>query len=218
MDDGPGDAAASREMLEMWRNQGVERIAASPHYVPHREPAKEFLARRAAAFKAVEGACGPSILLGAEVRIEKGVCETEGLNGLALAGGKHILLELPYSPFKEWMLAEAYGVMHNFGLVPIFAHIDRYLSWYTRDDMARVLSMREAVLQINNDALFKMGTRKFAVGLIRGGFPIVFGSDAHNTADRPPNNKAAMKALRAKLKEPEYLALIEQDAKVIGGL
>lgn len=216
MDDGPEHAAVSLEMLGLWRAQGVERIAATPHYIPHNEPVKSFLARRSAALTAVSGAAPPEILPGAEVRIEKGLSETEDLQALAIAKSKLILLELPYAPFKEWMLEEIYSVKHRFGLTPLLAHVDRYTKWYTGAELARVLSIRGAVFQINNDALFKMATRKFALELVRGGLPVVFASDAHDTDTRPPNTKAADKILTSKLKTPEWQALTERNENMIG--
>ena len=218
MDDGPEHAAVSIEMLAIWRMQGVEKVAATPHYIPHREPVNHFLTRRSEALVAMAGVAPleMEILLGAEVLIEKGLSDTEDLQLLAIGNSKHILLELPYSPFKEWMLEEIYGIIHRFGLNPLLAHLERYTKWYNDTDLARVLSIRGATFQINNDALFKMSTRRFALELVRGGVPVVFASDAHNTDTRPPNTKAADKILASKLKTAEWQALTERNEDMLG--
>ena len=45
----------------------------------------------------------PSILPGAEVRLEKNLSEVEGLDRLRMGNSRYILLELPFIPYKEWM-------------------------------------------------------------------------------------------------------------------
>ena len=212
MDDGPEDAWMSIEMLGMWKAQGVDRVIATPHFYPHRESIESFLSRRESAFDSLGMVIrSPRTGQGAEVRVEKGISEVERMRELTLAGSRYILLELPYAPFKEWMTAEIYNLKYNFGLIPVIAHIDRYTQWYAKDDMSQVLSVQGAVLQINNEALFKRSTRKFALKIIRGGLPVIFGSDAHNTGERPPNVEAAWKILRSNLKETEYLALVQMN-------
>ncbi len=216
MDDGPEDTQTALRMLAVWREQGIERIVATPHFYPHRESAESFLARREKTFRALNPASDlPHILLGAEVRVEQGICELEQIRALTLAGSKHILVEFPYAPFKEWMLAEVCNLAYHFGLIPVLAHIDRYVYWYSADDFSRVLSIREAVLQINNEAVLQRKTQKLALELVRGGFPVVFGSDAHNLEERPPNCKSAYQVLQAKLRQPEMLSLIKLNKMLI---
>ena len=209
IDDGAKDAHDCLQMLKICKAQGVERMIATPHFAAHCETAETFLARRQEAFDALPDTLGISILPGAEVLVERGLSENDKLPELTLAKGKYILLELPYSPLKEWMVAETCNIMYSRKLIPVFAHVDRYLQWYSNDEMHRLLSVRGAVLQINNEALCRHDTLKFAVSLIHEGFPVVFGSDTHNTHSRPPNMEAACKALRSKLKGDSLSELVE---------
>lgn len=210
MDDGAKNVDTAVKMLNMYKGQGVGRVVATPHFYCHREPIEIFLSRREKALDVLlQVSGGLCILTGAEVYIEKGISEAKSMRELALHNGNHILLELSYGSFKEWMLTEIYQTAYNWGLIPIIAHIERYLQWYSKSDMAQILSIRDAIIQINNDALFKRATLRFALELIRGGFPVIFGSDTHNTSDRPPNVEAAYKILRSKLKKHELLVLME---------
>jgi protein-tyrosine phosphatase len=216
MDDGPEDVKTSLFMMNMWFEQGVERVVATPHYYPHSEPIKSFLSRREAALREIgKYASRPIILPGAEVRIERDICEAAEITKLTITGSSYLLLELPYAPLKEWMLSEVCGLAYNLKIIPIFAHIDRYLNWYSADDINRVLSIQGAVYQVNNEALFKRETRRFALQLIDNGCPVVFVSDAHNTGKRPPNNKAALKILRSKLSKAEFYKLTEFNERLI---
>jgi protein-tyrosine phosphatase len=216
MDDGPGDVKTSLLMMNMWIEQGVERLAATPHYYPHSEPIKSFLSRREAALQEIgRYAPRPIILPGAEVRIERDICEASEITELTIAGSRYLLLEFPYAPLKEWMLSEVCDLAYNLQIIPVFAHIDRYLNWYSADDINRVLSIQGAVYQINNEALFKRETRRFALQLIDNGCPVVFVSDAHNMGRRPPNNRAALKILRSKLSKAEFDKLTEFNEQLI---
>jgi len=211
IDDGAKDVQSSVQMLQMCKLHGVERVVATPHYIPHQESIEDFLLARQKSVESLRSAVvnvgDIEILIGAEVFVEKNLSEREDLPRLAIADDRYILLELPYSPFKEWMFAEIYNVIHGYKLVPIFAHLERYLQWYTSDDMTRILSVSEAVFQINNSALSKRKTLRFTLSLIREGFPVIFGSDAHDAHIRQPDTGAVYKALWAKLNRDELAAV-----------
>ncbi|MCL2856659.1 MAG: capsular polysaccharide biosynthesis protein [Oscillospiraceae bacterium] len=215
IDDGPKYPHDCLQMLEMCKSQGIERVVATPHFIAHQESVETFLTNRQKAFDALPNSPGISVSLGAEVSIEMGLSENDKVRELALAGSKYILLELPYSPLKEWMISEIYNIMYGYRLVPVFAHVDRYLQLYSKDEIHRLLSVREAVLQINSGALNKRRTSKFVISLIHDGYPIIFGSDTHDTLHRTPNMDTAYKALRSKLKKNELEGLVEFNNNLI---
>ena len=69
--------------------------------------------------------------LGAEVAIEHGIAELEGIDKLAIEGTRIILLELPYRPYVKWMSEE----------------ICKYSSRIQAEGHARTCSPLSAVLQ-----------------------------------------------------------------------
>jgi len=220
IDDGAENAQVSMRMLQVCNLQGVERVVATPHYIPHHESTADFLLNRQKAVEILQSVAdqntsGISIIPGAEVLVERGFSEREGIEKLTVAGGGYILLELPYSPFKEWMMSEIYSIMHRHKLTPVFAHMERYLQWYSGDEMSRVLSVQEAVIQINSSALRNRKTLKFTLSLIRSNFPVIFGSDAHDTDSRPPNLDAAYKIFASKLSKDELAGIIDLGNKLI---
>ena len=216
MDDGARSPGESSQMLDMWAAQGVERLIATPHYYMHREPAEVFLARRDNSVKRLPvDKNHPRVIIGSEVYIDKGISKIELIPQLTLAGSKYIMLELPYTGFSRWMLGEAQNIMHNYSLTPVFAHIERYTQWYPTTDMVQILSIPDVIWQINHSSLQFGSTRKFILELIRDEFPIVFGSDAHNTSDRAPNAAAAYRFLRSKLTKSQYIRLMELNESLL---
>ena len=202
IDDGAADPETSYAMIEQMQAQGVKRIIATPHFYAHREKSvADFLEKRRHAFEKIKGKTAiTDIRLGAEVAIEHGLSETEGIEQLAAEGTDLILLEFPYRGFKEWMLEEAYNVAAEHKLRIIFAHVHRYLEYYNKEEMARVLSMR-AIFQINNEAFETHAQRSFVRSLMREELPMVFGSDAHDLGERRPNWELTLKKAKPELIE-----------------
>jgi protein-tyrosine phosphatase len=210
MDDGAQDLATSTTMMTMYRNQHVKRLVATPHYYAHKETVHKFLKRREEAFNRFgELRDYLTVLPGAEVRVEHGLCETPQVDRLTMGESKCILFELPFSPLKEWMLSEVLNIAYSYKITPIFAHIERYTELFTTEDMERLLSIQDAVYQISNRTLFKRDTRAFVLDLANAGYKIVFGSDAHNSHERFPNNIEAFKTLRFKLSKEVLTRLLE---------
>lgn len=190
IDDGAADPETSLRMAEMMQQQGVTRLIATPHFYAHRERSvARFLEKRAAAYGKIAGDLPfPEVLLGAEVAIEQGLSELKDIEKLAITGTDLILLELPYREYHGWMFEEIYNISAEFGLTVILAHVHRYLVHYTSAQLELMLKTK-AIFQINNEAFRMMshGERHFAKRLMKEQYPIVFGSDAHNTDDRAPN-------------------------------
>lgn len=188
IDDGAKDTETSLAMIQKMQEQGIERIVATPHFYAHRERSlRRFLEKRQEAFEKINGKTAvKEIHLGAEIAIEHGISEIEGINKLAMGGTKLILLELPYDTFHSWLLEEAYNIGAEYHLRVVFAHIHRYLEYYTKNELQRVLSMN-AIFQINNEAFETHATRSFVRGLVKDGKTLIFGSDAHDLGERKPN-------------------------------
>ncbi|MBQ8928281.1 MAG: capsular polysaccharide biosynthesis protein [Oscillospiraceae bacterium] len=188
IDDGSDSVETSLAMLSLMQAQGVERVVFTPHFYAHREASVEaFLEKRQAAFEAIrERSPIREMHLGAEVAIEHGLSELPGIEKLAVSGTRMILLELPYREFRPWMPEEVYNLTAEFGLKAVMAHIHRYLAYYNKEEMERILDLN-AVFQINNEAFGSLSQRSFVKKLIRQEYPLVFGSDAHDMKERRPN-------------------------------
>lgn len=199
IDDGAKDAAMSVQMLEMLHNQGVERVVATPHFYAHREKsAARFLEKRQRAYEQLMLQKLPvfELLLGAEVAVEHGISELEGIECLAIEGTSLILLELPYAPYADWMAEEIYNISSEYHLTPIIAHVHRCLEYYTKPQMESLLRM-DAVFQVNNEAFRSFREKRLAKSMLKSGLQIIFGSDSHDLLRRKPNFDLLLKNVKS---------------------
>lgn len=189
IDDGSDCVETSLAMVRLMAEQGVRRIVATSHFYAHREGSvAHFLEKRDYAYRQLMEA-GPAvrdIRLGAEVAIERGISELPDIEKLAFEGTNLILLEFPYRSFEEWMEEELDNIAVKFGLEVIVAHVHRYIELYDKADLEHVLQLN-ALYQINNEAFGDRKEKKLVKKLIKEGYPLVFGSDAHNMRSRKPN-------------------------------
>ena len=202
IDDGSRNVEMSLKMIQMLKEQGVERIAATPHFYAHREGSVEaFLQKRQHAFEKLMQAqpAIDNIILGAEISIERDISELEGIDKLAYQGTNYILLEFPYTGFHGWMCEEIDNIAYHFGLVPVIAHPHRYLDDFSKEQIEKILSLN-AVFQFNIEAFETHFTRKFVKSVIGSGSDFVFGSDCHNTKERKPNFDLLLKKAK-----PEWI-------------
>lgn len=188
IDDGSDSVETSLKMIKMMKRQGIGTIAATPHFYAHRTDLDSFLEKRSRAYEKLmaESPVVSDIHIGAEVAIEKGISEFEGLEKLCISGTRLILLEPPFSNYSDWIVEEIDDIVNSRRLLPIIAHVHRYMGLYSKSGLSGLLSV-DAVFQINAEAFESFETRRFANKLIDSGRDFVFGSDAHNMGDRKPN-------------------------------
>ncbi|WP_294412392.1 CpsB/CapC family capsule biosynthesis tyrosine phosphatase [uncultured Ruminococcus sp.] len=192
-DDGAVDAETSLEMINIMKEQGVERIIATPHFYAHEERSlTEYLLRREDAYEsmaelaAAQNMILPNIALGAEVAIEHGISKIHGIDKLAIEDSEMILLELPFRDYEEWMSEEINAIRSEYDLTVVLAHIHRYMAYYTPENFDRILQT-DAVFQFNNEVFLLDREAELLKQLRDEKRSIIFGSDAHNTDTRRPN-------------------------------
>ena len=125
------------------------------------------------------------------------------------------MLELPYSNYRDWMSEEIYNICYRSSLIPIIAHLDRYVDKLKREQINELLSIDNVVVQINNSALNYRSNVKFVLELIREGHSVIFGSDSHNLKDRSPDFNISNKVLTSKLKRNELLSFTNTQENIL---
>ena len=131
---------------------GVRRIFATPHFYPNSHTVDGFINRRDEAFSKVKDAIFPGmpeIKLGAEVLICEGLENLPDLSRLFVSGTNSLLLELPFSGYRE-AYGDCVNTLTKNGVNVIMAHAERYPSAYS-ESMIR----NGATLQINARAVLK---------------------------------------------------------------
>lgn len=191
IDDGSKNAEMSLNMLRAAGQQGVQQIAATPHYYPV-ESVSDFLERRnraAEELKAVMAAAGeqlPRVVVGAEVAYRPGIGYEEDLRRLCIGGTEFLLLELPFAPWGSEVVRDICNMVCARGITPILAHLERYLKLQKKKMLAEVL--RQGVLvQMNAEAVLERRTRSAALKMLKNGTVHLLGSDCHNLTTRKPN-------------------------------
>jgi protein-tyrosine phosphatase len=192
-------------MLSRLWTEGIDLVACTPHYYPTEVNQDSFLRARDEAverlvfFLAQNAADGdlPKLVLGAEVYLTRDIA-SDDISELAYTGTNHILIELPYTRYDAWMAEEIWNVSSKRRLVPVIAHLDRYLSKLRKENIEDLLDIPGVVIQINTDAFFDHNKVRFVQKLADREIPVVLGSDAHNITTRPPDFSEAYRYLTKK--------------------
>ena len=204
VDDGSPDVKTSLQMLAREAGQGIRRVVATPHFYPRYEDPAQFLLRRDQAEKALRGALAetpelPELLVGAEVYYFRGISESDWLPELRIRGTDAVLIEMPAAPWSDTMLRELADIREKWDLIPLIAHIDRYIGPLRTFGLPRKLQQLPVLVQANASFFLDRGTRAMAMKMLREDQIQLLGSDCHNLTDRVPNLGEAEQQIRKKL-------------------
>ncbi len=200
IDDGSKSVEQSVEMLKMEAAQGIKTVVATPHfYAQHHRP-EIFLEKRAQAEsslrEAMAGHSGlPELKVGAEVYYFNGISDSDALLELTIDKKRYILLEMPMPPWSERIYKELEHIWIKQNLVPIVAHIDRYIAPLRTYGILKRLEELPVMVQANADFFLEKATRRMAFRMLKQGRIHLLGSDCHDLKDRKPNLGDAVKLI-----------------------
>ena len=208
MDDGAASAEESLAMLRMQWEQGVRRVALTPHFYPRRERVEEFLTRRDRAWqdlqRAMEALSGeeretlPALALGAEVAWQSGMGDWDELERLRIGADGPVLIELPFMPWSASLMRELYSLICRSEATVLLAHLDRYMRSQKKEHIREIYGMGVPI-QLSADRLRGFFDRREILALLKQEKPFVLASDCHNTDTRPPCMGQAAKTLEKSL-------------------
>lgn len=223
-DDGAKDTAMSLSMLRTEWEQGVDTVVLTPHFYRYREEPEHFLQRRKIAFDRLDTAVSwlpaddPAALVtrlpGCEVAWVPNLYELDCLPQLCMANTRHMLLELPFTPWEKTLSRQLHDLMSRTGITPILAHLERYIKIQKPERMEEILSLGLPV-QIGTDMLTGFFTRRQGLDAL-GDWAHIIASDCHNLTSRPPNLGAAMELVRKKLGEDAIQAIDRSSYRLAG--
>ncbi len=210
IDDGAPNVFDSLEMLRESSSQGVDIICATPHFYADEEDPQSFLERRNKAWldlrrRMAPEKSWPEIRLGAEVLFFPGISGAEEMKMLCIEGTHFLLIEPPMSPWSESMLEEIEECWNNLQVIPVIAHVDRYMSILRDPKLLERLKERRVLCQVNASFFLRKSSCDLAMESLRADLFHFIGSDCHNTTDRAPNMAAAEEVITAEKDGSELL-------------
>lgn len=221
VDDGPETLEESLAMLRDGFLQGVDLMVSTSHFYGADEYPGEFLKRRNASARQLKNGIllsvevYPRVVLGAEVLFFPGISEAEEIKLLQIGNTGNILIEPPMVPWTEDMLDEIQQLGRNFDLVPIIAHVDRYMNMLQDPSLIDRVLQRDLVVQVNGSYFLNPKTQKAAFANLKAGKIRLIGSDCHNLDSRPPNLGFVRKLARDNHAEAELQQLHQNAADLL---
>ena len=207
MDDGAADVDTAVAMLKAVGKQGVKTVVATPHFYIGQHVAPTFLKDRQAAYEKLLPHLTedmPRIVMGAEVLIREGLSRFD-MRPLCLEGTDILLVEMPFVAPPCWVLEELARLVDAQGLTLMYAHLDRYLPWYSHSDFEMLMDLPGSIMQVNADSI---ADKKYFGSLCRH-LPntrrVVLGSDMHNMDYRCPRVGQAVKVMSKNRTGREWL-------------
>ena len=197
MDDGSQDIITSLEMLKSLKLQGADGVVLTPHYYYDVEDVGAFLIRREISVNELLKHIGardnyPNIYLGAEVAFFPNMSKYKDIDRLCIEGTKYMLLEMPFGKWSHDTLEEVDNLYNNKNIVPIIAHLERYIAFQKGTNNINDLLKLNLIIQINSGAFKRKIVKPKYHKFLTTSDIYVIGSDSHNMDERKPDLKKAI--------------------------
>lgn len=206
IDDGSKSLEMSIQMLRMEAQQGIDRVVATPHFYPQYDTPERFLRRRAEAESTLREEMRkhtglPALSVGAEVYYFSGISDSEQISELTIDQKRCILIEMPSSSWTESMYRDLEGLYVKRGLIPIVAHIDRYIGRFSNHRILNRLERLPVLIQANAEFFLERHTSSLALRMLKKDGIQLLGSDCHDLTSRKPDLEGALDLIRRRLGE-----------------
>ena len=208
IDDGSEDKLMSRLMLQSAKEQGTDIQVLTPHFYADKTSPDEFLAKRQEAYNLIaEDAAqiGIQLKLGAEVAFFHGMSGSDDIYKFIIQDTNAILIEMP---FRQWTNGDIKEIenIRNQGVIPIIAHINRYLEYQKDKRPYKDLLTKDVVFQINTEVAGNGKQLRQAVKFIKK-HNTILGTDAHNITNRVVNLRPTREKLLTKISQEQLDAM-----------
>lgn len=206
IDDGARDIAMSLAMSESAYYSGAEKVILTPH-IDATSNFEDFLSARQKRVNELLSALDesktphPEFLTGAEVLLDGSLADREDVRSLCIEGTELLLVELPYAAWNSWYNNEIYNLISKHDVMPVMAHIERYLR--SPKDIRKLESLISfgVKFQVNASSFLSFSGKRIIRELAATGNVHAIASDAHNMSRRSPDISKAIKALENKFGE-----------------
>lgn len=179
------------EILKILHKAKIKTVVATPYFNSVDDNVPSFLAKREEALdllnKKIKGQSLPRIIPGAEVLFTTSLLDISDTTKLCVGNTNYIMLSLPYQEYSDMVLETLQKLIISKNLCPIIAHIEKYLEFYTMEQIEKISSLG-VIMQLSCDAIINRSTRKSALELLTRNVVQIIGSNditkqnAHRTA------------------------------------
>ncbi len=213
------------EMLRLSGDQGVDVIAATPHFYAWKHRIEVFLEKREAAYESLmeeidrqsEKEHLPRLMIGAEAAFFEGISRADQIEELTIRRPGEtsdiLLLEMPFHPWTHSDIEEVEHLLTRRKFTVILAHLERYRNIRENKKYLDVLvSMAYDLplyIQLNAESFLDWKSRGKLLKMIKNGEAHLLGTDCHGVARREPNLKAGRDVIAKKL-GAQYLTRIDE--------
>lgn len=220
VDDGARDMETAIKLLEMFKEQGVTDVVATPHFYPDTDNAEEFAEIVKDAYSKLKEEILhkdlPDVFLGCELRYFRGIGKSKSIKQFVISGTRYLLLELPYgADITKTVLQDIIDINEVQGTVPIIAHIERYCKVKGYKKLLKLVSDGYAKAHINAGAIVSKETVRVSLKLIKCGYISYLASDTHSPEHRPPLIKQALDVIADKIGRSTANRLIINSNKLL---
>lgn len=217
IDDGSASIQESLEMLRMEAEQGIRHVVATPHFYAQVDSPKAFLERRAEAEYALREAMEaypklPRLSVGAEVHYFPGIGDADILAEMAIDHGRYVMIEMPMTAWTDRMYRDLENIRVRQGLMPIVAHVDRYISPMQNHGIPERLKDLPVLVQANASFFQGFVRSHMALRMLQRRQIHLLGSDCHNLKTRSVNLRQTVDLIEKKLgrRTIERINVLEQ--------
>lgn len=223
LDDGSTSVQESIAMLKAEAEQGIHHVIATPHFYAHHDSPERFLRRREAALTRLAEEMSrhsglPDLSIGAEVYYFPGISDSEVLQELTISGIQCILIEMPVPPWSDQMYRELEGIQVKQGLLPILAHIDRYISAFRTFHIPERICKLPLLVQANASFFLHRSTASMALRMLKNDRIHLLGSDCHNFNSRTPNLGEALQIIDKRLGQAAISKIVAHQNELLKNL
>lgn len=206
IDDGSRDIRMTEQMLHMEISQGVDHILFTPHFYAQHQSASEFIRMRQDAYdrtsELIEEAGMPLVTrYAAETYYFKGISEAGILDDLCMhtEGQNVLLLEMPFDQWRKEVYEEVKALVEKRDLTVVIVHIERFIEFQKDRSIWDKVFDLPVIPQHNSGIFTKLSKRGTGLRTLKDGWPVILGTDAHNTDTRHPNMDEGRAVIEKKL-------------------
>lgn len=168
------------DILKILHKAKIKTVVATPYFNSVDDNVPSFLANREKAFdllsKKLKGLSLPRVILGAEVLFTTSLLDIGDADKLCVGNTNYIMLALPYQEYSDIVLDTLQKLIISKNLCPIIAHIEKYLDFYTMEQIEKISSLG-VIMQLSCDAIINRTTRKSALELLSRNVVQIIGSN-----------------------------------------